>query len=146
MNSFITIVSDRSKFQNLKAKNTFIAKINGERCKTSNDLFRELKNEFELPDYFGKNLDALYDCLMDMEWIAQDHIRIVIDAFDLLLSNEENDPELIEDFIITLDDICQSWDLLDNEETTPKSFQVFIFDSETAKEILNLNGISFDII
>lgn len=30
-------------------------------------LHQKLKEDLELPDWYGKNLDALYDCLTDMQ-------------------------------------------------------------------------------
>ncbi len=40
--------------------------LNGSLMKNKKAAFRYLKNALSLPDYFGNNLDALYDCLMDL--------------------------------------------------------------------------------
>jgi len=37
--------------------------LEGSRIKTIEDFHREIKNVLELPDYYGNNLDALWDCL-----------------------------------------------------------------------------------
>ncbi len=37
--------------------------INGIEISSQDSLHEILKVELELPDYYGKNLDALYDCL-----------------------------------------------------------------------------------
>ena len=34
------------------------------------EAHRYLKEVFSFPDYYGANLDALYDCLSEREWIA----------------------------------------------------------------------------
>jgi RNAse (barnase) inhibitor barstar len=146
MSALIHSIVNKSKFQELRLKNTFVAKLDGECCKTSVDLYNELESGFDLPDYFGKNLDALYDCLMDLEWITQDHVVLIIEHFDDLLSDEANDPELLEDFIVTLDDICKSWNLLESEVFTPKTMQVYIHASEKADQLLEDNDIEFDTI
>lgn len=37
--------------------------IDGERIKTIDDFHLEIKKQLEFPDYYGENLDALWDCL-----------------------------------------------------------------------------------
>lgn len=37
--------------------------IDGERIKTTDDFHLEIKEKLEFPDYYGENLDALWDCL-----------------------------------------------------------------------------------
>ncbi len=37
--------------------------LNGNNIKTIDELHKELKIKLELPDYYGENLDALWDCL-----------------------------------------------------------------------------------
>lgn len=34
-------------------------------CKYISQVYREFKTALDLPDYFGENLDALFDCLRD---------------------------------------------------------------------------------
>ena len=143
MNALVNLITNKSKFQELRFKNTFLAKLDGNNCKTSTDLYIELVKAFDLPDYFGKNLDALYDCLMDLEWITKDHVVLIIDHFDHLLTEEINDPELLEDLLITLDDVCRSWDLLETKILTPKTMNVYIHFSKKAKELLENNEIEY---
>jgi hypothetical protein len=146
MNALFYIIENKTKFLDIRFKNTFLAKLDGAACKTSIDLYNKLQNVFELPDYFGKNLDALYDCLMDLEWITKDHVVLIIEHFDQLLCDENNDPELLEDFLITLDDVCKSWDLLESDQFTPKKMNVYFNNSIKVKELLENNAIEFEII
>ena len=37
--------------------------IDGNQITSKEDLHKILKRELELPDYYGNNLDALFDCL-----------------------------------------------------------------------------------
>ncbi|MED2941804.1 barstar family protein [Bacillus swezeyi] len=37
--------------------------LNGESILSISDLHKELKKQLGLPDYYGENLDALWDCL-----------------------------------------------------------------------------------
>ncbi|KXZ22761.1 barnase inhibitor [Bacillus nakamurai] len=39
------------------------AVINGEQIRDMSDLHQALKQELRLPEYYGENLDALWDCL-----------------------------------------------------------------------------------
>ena len=51
------------------------------------DIHGELKKSLSLPEYYGENLDALYDSLTDM---VEDDTVIVIKSFDRVtaLSND----------------------------------------------------------
>jgi hypothetical protein len=40
-------------------------------------LFSALSAELNFPDYFGRNWDALFDCLRDLSWIAAPHVVLV---------------------------------------------------------------------
>jgi RNAse (barnase) inhibitor barstar len=143
MIAFVNLITHPDTFKAMKFKNAFIATLDGALCKNSEALYGELKRLFEFPDYFGKNLDALYDCLMDLEWVAQDHVILIIKHFEQLLSEEHQDPELLEDFILTLEDACKSWELLDAEEMSPKILHLYVYDSERIRQILHLNDIPF---
>lgn len=41
--------------------------LNAKEMQTREEAHEYLKEILELPEYYGKNLDALYDCLSDME-------------------------------------------------------------------------------
>ncbi len=46
-------------------------KINLQNTKTLHQLHQKLQEELNLPEYYGKNLDALWDCITDMETPAE---------------------------------------------------------------------------
>ena len=71
---------------------------------SKSDLHEKVKNFFGFPDYYGGNLDALYDCLTDISektnvtiilperWPKEndEYIRVVIKVFDDAASDNSN--------------------------------------------------------
>lgn len=53
---------------------------------SKSDLFDQMSDKLKLPDYFGRNWDALYDCLRDLHWIEYHKVILVHD--EPLLLNE----------------------------------------------------------
>ena len=45
--------------------------INGRRIHTLSQLYIYLARRLKFPDYFGHNLDALVDCLCDLEEVVE---------------------------------------------------------------------------
>ena len=73
------------------------------------DFYAQLKEKIELPEYFGDNLDALYDCIsgdLDMPL----HIEFVNMTVEQL--------EIFEDLLVTLEDLV--------EEVPDFSFSYFL--------------------
>jgi len=50
------------------------------------ELHRQLARALELPDWYGANLDALYDCLIDLSGGAELHL-IRFDALEQALGD-----------------------------------------------------------
>lgn len=63
-------------------------KLNFSNCKYIGEIHIELKNKLNFPEYYGKNLDALWDSLC---YYTNDELIIKISGFD----NIEN---LFEDY------------------------------------------------
>ncbi len=146
MNTFFFLIKNKLAFQQLKFKGAFIVRIEGSCCRTSEELYNTLQAQFEFPDYFGKNLDALYDCLVDLEWITQDLVVVILSEFEQLLEAESADPELLEDFFLTLNDACISWKMNEEALRSSKSMQVYLNYSEKSEQLLTDSGIEFEII
>jgi RNAse (barnase) inhibitor barstar len=51
-------------------------------------LMRALEEALRLPDYFGRNWDALSDCLTDLSWLQPGRVTLVHDAVPGLSSND----------------------------------------------------------
>ncbi|MGP3966006.1 barstar family protein [Nonomuraea sp. 3N208] len=59
------------------------AVIDGRACRTRAAFFEEVARALRFPDYFGRNWDALTDCLRDTGAIA-----LIVEHADELLSTE----------------------------------------------------------
>lgn len=45
--------------------------------RSKEDLLQALAQKARFPSYFGKNWDALYDCLNDLSWIQESKVVLV---------------------------------------------------------------------
>lgn len=59
--------------------------LDGLLCRNLNQCYDTLQEELSLPDYFGRNLDALEEVLADLEWIKEEKIKIIILNVEILL-------------------------------------------------------------
>lgn len=76
-------------------KNVFKAKISGMKCQTLSGLYDQLGKALDFPDYFGKNLDALEECLLDLTWISEKEIVLTITDRDDFLKHEKPEKQEI---------------------------------------------------
>jgi len=54
--------------------------VDGSSVRTKSAALAAIAGALSFPAYFGHNLDALYDCLMDLSWLpAGDHVLIWTD-------------------------------------------------------------------
>lgn len=60
--------------------------LNFQGCQTWQVLHKILKDTFNLPDYYGENWDALWDCLR-YEWIGAGSVTVEVTGFQSM--NEE---------------------------------------------------------
>lgn len=68
---------------------TFIAEIDGSKAQTLRAFYPRIAKQLFFPDYFGKNLDALADCLCSLEVTGSAQVVLLIHHFDLFLSKEK---------------------------------------------------------
>lgn len=97
-------------------------------CKYIDEIYEIMKKEFGFPDYFGKNLDALWDCL-DYYTDERTHVKIL--GLDTL-------PEKITDYINGIlkifDDLNDVMPHITFEAVSKK----FSFETIRKEKILNL--------
>lgn len=54
-------------------------------------LFDEFATQLAFPSYFGRNFNALKDCLTDLAWLPADGYVLIIRDATLVLAHEGND-------------------------------------------------------
>lgn len=99
--------------------------IDGSKCKTKAQLFKQFAKQFQFPSYFGKNWDAFNDCMTDLEWLDASGYALYISHFELLLADFETDLTI---FIELLEDMIIEWTKGSNYgvEKLPQPFEVVI--------------------
>jgi len=65
-----------------------VAVLDGNEAATRTGFFEEIDRALRFPDYFGRNWDAVYDCLTDLSWLPAVGYVLVVDGFDHLAMNE----------------------------------------------------------
>ena len=73
-------------------------------CNYLGEIHLQLKETFGLPDYYGENWDALWDCLRYL-WIDGSAVQIHIHGFGVLSSDLQ---EACKPMIQVFEDICKS--------------------------------------
>lgn len=87
---------------------TFLATLDGNRCKTEASLHKELAAILRFPDYYGKNFDAMFDCLTDLEWLGIDKLYMLITHPNLICS-EDIGEEQRKLFLDVIKDVLQAF-------------------------------------
>ena len=57
---------------------TFVAEIDGKKARTLRGFYPRIAKILLFPDYFGKNLDALFDCLTSLEAVGVQDVVLLI--------------------------------------------------------------------
>ncbi len=68
-------------------KHAAVRVLRGNQCGTKDDLLGEFARGLEFPSYFGRNWDALEDCLTDLEWLSAEAFVLIITNADQVLKN-----------------------------------------------------------
>lgn len=79
----------------------FVVHLSG--ISSKEELFKQLSDKLEMPDYFGYNWDAISDCLRDFHWIKQQKIILVHDDFPQLNEHE------LSTYLQVLFEAVQDW-------------------------------------
>ncbi len=74
--------------------------INGSEIRSKSDFHNTLKRDLNLPEYYGENLDALWDCLtgwvempLTIKWLEFDTCNEILDGYALKILELFHDVE-----------------------------------------------------
>ena len=95
-------------------------------------LFQQYQEALKFPVGFGRNWDALEDCLRDLSWIPSRSVLIVHEDLPSL------DPEVLKMYLSLLVDCVLDWKPADEHEL------IVAFPKKREAEILRLIGSSND--
>jgi RNAse (barnase) inhibitor barstar len=70
-----------------KKKHAAVRILRGKHCGTREELLDEFARGLDFPQYFGRNWDALEDCLTDLEWLSAEAFVLIITNADQVLRN-----------------------------------------------------------
>jgi RNAse (barnase) inhibitor barstar len=74
-----------------KRKHTAVRILRGMQCATKEGVLDEFARGLDFPEYFGRNWDALEDCLTDLEWLSAEAYVLVITNADHVLKKSPGD-------------------------------------------------------
>ncbi|PJO45643.1 hypothetical protein CQ054_22715 [Ochrobactrum sp. MYb29] len=81
--------------------------LDGTKMKCLDDFYRELEASFFLPNYFGRNYNALFDVLSDLSWMEKAHFTILVNGASSLLANDTS--ESLAGFVEVLSRAGKVW-------------------------------------
>lgn len=116
----------------LKKENSFIATI-PINIKSKSQLLDVYSDKFKLPDYFGRNWDALDEVLKDFYWIGQKIIIIFHEGIPSGLNEKD-----LKIYLDILTDAVQVWRDSPREGFKPPQIMhelIVVFPSKCKKEI-----------
>jgi ribonuclease inhibitor len=81
--------------------------IDGRLMRTAQGFYDEISEKLAFPDYFGRNLDALYDCLTDPDVMEGDGFVLILNNGDQLL--REAGSTMLEGVLGVFNDAGAQW-------------------------------------
>ena len=110
-----------------------IAYIDGSKAETMLDFYQQIQKGLKLPAYFGKNLDALFDCLCDFSWLDAHEIHIVLRGYDLFLSKEPKNERW--NILAVLNDAVTEWKGMKGKDKI--KLEIYVEPSQRIKQDLD---------
>jgi RNAse (barnase) inhibitor barstar len=77
--------------EKISDKEYYIAIIDGANCGTIKSFLKEIGKAFRFPSYYGQNMDALNDCLNDLEWIDKPNYILIVKNSNEFLTEESQE-------------------------------------------------------
>ncbi len=75
-------------------------RIDLEGCTDEDDLFGRIAQALEFPDWFGRNWDALFDCLNDLSWLDAPGVLLVFENTGDLADEAPQALQTLRDMLI----------------------------------------------
>lgn len=127
--------------------NCFVYHLDGKLCEDITSFYIDIQSKMKFPRYFGKNLDALEECLNDLDWLGLDNYSIVINNYGEFLKNESE--ETLE-AVLDIFRLCsQNWINVPNfqgeeEQRKRAIFVVYIEDCDKIRTDLSKFQMKFE--
>ena len=112
---------------------TVVAVIDGSQASTMEDFYSQIQKGLRLPVYFGKNLDALFDCLCDFSWLEAREVHIVLRHYDSFLEKETKNKRW--DILAVLNDAAAEWKGMKGADKI--KFEIYVEPSQRFKQDLD---------
>lgn len=68
----------------------FVAEIDGAKARSLRAFYTRIAKVLHFPNYFGKNLDAMFDCLCSLEAVGKQEVVLLIRNYDFFLEKEKS--------------------------------------------------------
>lgn len=134
LGNLLPVLSEKKGFK--------IIKIDGRKMQTTSAFYEELVCALCLPNYFGRNLNALSECLSDLKWLKGIGFILVIRYAEEVLRLES--PEKLEGFLDVLKAAGSEWsrsDTFGRPHPSPTPFHtIFICESLNWRQEVPLLG------
>lgn len=92
----------------------YVAILDGADCRTLKMFLKEIGKVFEFPSHYGQNLNALSDCLNDLEWLDKpNYLLIIKNSGKFLIGESEEIRNHIFEFLKT---VSKQWAHVPNYE------------------------------
>lgn len=107
------VIRDQGQFDELVARlkrsgnGSCLFILHGSAMRTLNSFYDEIIRVLRFPDYFGRNFNALSECLSDLEWLNCNRFILLFEEAEDLLADEPI--ELLDAFVDMLQRIGEEW-------------------------------------
>ncbi|AKB36670.1 hypothetical protein MSSAC_2080 [Methanosarcina siciliae C2J] len=119
-----------------KGKGSYLAKVDGSKCKDLDSLFSEFKKAFKFPDYFGYNWAAFDECLNDLDWIdAESYVLVIKNVTEILPDDNINFDRLLKYLCEALTEWIEGRNY-DDFPTEKTPFHIYFHTSNENKKVL----------
>jgi RNAse (barnase) inhibitor barstar len=78
-----------------RAKGMAFFHLEGSKIEKKDQFLNHAAVALKFPDYFGKNWDAFYDCLTDMDWVDAEGYAIYFDHTNAFAEHHESQLETV---------------------------------------------------